>query len=104
MRTQARYHPYNRQRTTLQAATILVSSLRATSACLLCGVAGVAVAQDAAMSPPECRCRAPDGQMQSLGAVQCMTIVGRPTLVRCEMSTNTPYWNKVEGVEGCPDA
>ncbi len=56
------------------------------------------------MSPTECRCRAPDGQMQALGTVQCVTIVGRQSLVRCEMSTNTPYWNEVEGVEGCPDA
>ncbi len=64
----------------------------------------VAIAQDTAVSPTECRCRAPDGQMLALGTVQCVTIVGQQSLVRCEMSTNTPYWNRIEGVEGCPDA
>ena len=53
---------------------------------------------------PECKCRSPDGQMQDLGTVQCVDIVGRKYLVRCEMSTNTPYWKKVEGTSGCPDA
>ena len=53
---------------------------------------------------PECKCRSPDGQMQDLGTVQCVDIVGRKNLMRCEMSTNTPYWKKVEGTSGCPDA
>ncbi len=53
---------------------------------------------------PECKCRSPDGQMQDLGTVQCVDIVGRKNLVRCEMSTNTPYWKKVDGASGCPDA
>lgn len=53
---------------------------------------------------PDCKCRSPDGQMQSLGTVQCVDIVGRKNLMRCEMSTNTPYWKKLEGVSGCPDA
>ncbi len=53
---------------------------------------------------PECKCRSQDGQMQELGTVQCFDIVGHRNLVRCEMSTNTPYWKKVEGASGCPDA
>ena len=53
---------------------------------------------------PECKCRSPDGQMQDLGTVQCVDIVGRKNLMRCEMSTNTPYWKKIEGASGCPDA
>lgn len=66
-------------------------------------VAGLAMAQDQAAAP-DCQCRSPDGQMRDLGTVQCVDIVGRKSLVRCEMSTNTPYWKKVEGVAGCPDA
>lgn len=62
-------------------------------------------ATDPDLAPvPECQCRSPDGQMQDLGTVQCVDIVGRKNLVRCEMSTNTPYWKKVEGTSGCPDA
>ncbi len=52
----------------------------------------------------DCQCRAPDGQMKNLGTVQCVNIVGNKKLVRCEMSTNTPYWKDVEGAEGCPAA
>lgn len=63
----------------------------------------LAAAQDAA-APPDCKCRSPDGQMLPLGSVQCVSIVGRQSLVRCEMSTNTPYWKAIDGVEGCPDA
>lgn len=76
-------------------------SLKAAAALLILAAAGQVAAQDEA---PECRCRAPDGQMQNLGTVQCFDIVGRKNLVRCEMSTNTPYWKKVEGTSGCPDA
>ena len=74
---------------------------------LLMVVAGQAMAQatesDQATAP-ECKCRSPDGQMQDLGTVQCVDIVGRKNLMRCEMSTNTPYWKKVDGTSGCPDA
>ena len=52
----------------------------------------------------DCQCRAPDGQMLDLGTVECFDIVGHKKLVRCEMSTNTPYWKKVDGIEGCPTA
>jgi len=52
----------------------------------------------------DCRCRSPDGKLQELGTVQCFNIVGTDQLLRCEMSTNTPYWKKVDGVKGCPDA
>ena len=53
---------------------------------------------------PDCQCRAPGGLMQDLGTVACFDIVGNKRMVRCEMSTNTPYWKEVEGIEGCPDA
>ncbi len=53
---------------------------------------------------PDCQCRAPGGAMRDLGTVECVDIVGSKKLVRCEMSTNTPYWKSVEGAQGCPDA
>lgn len=62
---------------------------------------GCAFAQEA---KPECQCRSPDGSMKDIGAVQCFDIVGAQKLVRCEMSTNTPFWKKVDGVVGCPIA
>lgn len=52
----------------------------------------------------DCQCRAPDGQMRDLGSIECVNIVGRRKLVRCEMSTNTPYWKNIDGIEGCPSA
>ncbi len=80
------------------------TNLQALGAAILMMVgAGQVIAQDQAKAPA-CKCRSPDGQMQDLGTVQCVNIVGRNSLVRCEMSTNTPYWKKVEGVAGCPDA
>lgn len=81
---------------------------KAVGAVLLMVAAGQALAQSQTAPDqsiaPDCKCRSPDGQMQNLGTVQCVNIVGRNSLVRCEMSTNTPYWKKVEGVAGCPDA
>ena len=53
---------------------------------------------------PDCQCRVPGGAMRDLGTVVCVNIVGTQKLVRCEMSTNTPYWRNIEGVNGCPDA
>lgn len=70
-------------------------------------ITGQAMAQSAntdSGTAPECKCRSPDGQMQALGTVQCVDIAGRKNLVRCKMSTNTPYWKRVEGTSGCPDA
>lgn len=69
-------------------------------------VASFAVAQetDAQGIEPDCQCRAPDGQMRDLGTVECFDIVGHEKLVRCEMSTNTPYWKQLDGIEGCPTA
>ena len=55
-------------------------------------------------SSSDCQCRGPDGQMRDLGSVQCVDISGRPNLMRCVMSTNTPYWKKLDNVEGCPAA
>lgn len=59
----------------------------------------VATAQS---SKPDCQCRAPGGQMRDLGSVECVDIVGQKSLMICVMSTNTPYWKKVENSNGCP--
>ncbi|MFK7854968.1 MAG: hypothetical protein AB8B79_12675 [Granulosicoccus sp.] len=61
-------------------------------------------AQQTQATDTDCQCRAPDGQMKNLGTVECVDIVGNKSLVRCEMSTNTPYWKKIDGIEGCPAA
>lgn len=53
---------------------------------------------------PECQCRAPGGVMRDLGTIECVDIVGKRHLVVCDMSTNTPYWRKLEQSEGCPSA
>jgi hypothetical protein len=42
--------------------------------------------------------------MRNLGTVECVDITGEKYLVRCEMSTNTPYWRKIKGGSGCPAA
>ena len=68
---------------------------------LLITTSSVAFAQQ---PDQDCQCRAPGGLMQDLGTVACFDIVGNNRMVRCEMSTNTPYWKELEGVEGCPDA
>ncbi|NND89350.1 MAG: hypothetical protein HKN42_00700 [Granulosicoccus sp.] len=83
-----------------------ILTLRVHTACLAASlwlVSALAWGQDPLVAP-DCKCRAPDGQMRDLGTVQCVDIVGTRKLVRCEMSTNTPYWKTVDGVEGCPDA
>lgn len=53
---------------------------------------------------PDCQCRAPGGVMRNLGTVECVDVVGHRYLVVCEMSTNTPYWKKLEGSDDCPSA
>lgn len=52
--------------------------------------------------PPDCQCRAPDGNRLDLGTITCVSIGTRNYLVRCEMSTNTPYWRRLDGDAGCP--
>ena len=79
----------------------------ATAACaLLLGIAGPVfgadVAPDAGASPPECRCRVPGGGLTDLGTVACFELGGAPVAMRCEMSTNTPYWRRIDGPAGCP--
>jgi hypothetical protein len=64
-------------------------------------ISAAAIAQS---SKVDCQCRAPGGTMRDLGYVECVDIVGTQHLVRCVMSTNTPYWKKLEGVDGCPAA
>lgn len=62
----------------------------------------------AAEPPPECRCRAPGGGQRDLGTVECFEIGARAVVMRCEMSTNTPYWKPMDGRDrhdaegGCP--
>ena len=54
--------------------------------------------------PPDCQCRDPEGERRDLGTVACVDISGTSWLVRCEMSTNTPYWRRLGGEAGCPSA
>ena len=72
-------------------------------------VAGAAAADsradsgaDSGAASPDCRCRSPDGGQRDLGAVECVTIGRSRYLVRCEMSTNTPYWRRLRDRAGCP--
>lgn len=51
---------------------------------------------------PECRCRDPNGESRDLGTVACVRIGSSDYLVRCEMSTNTPYWKRLDEEAGCP--
>lgn len=73
---------------------------------LLLGLGGMQVAAepfDPSGGPdPDCWCRDADGERRELGSLSCVTITGRQYLVRCEMSTNTPYWKRVGPGEGCP--
>ncbi len=82
-----------------------MSNTRATSALILwiCGAAHV-MADTTTAAEVLCQCRDPDGKRRDIGTVDCFSIGGRPTLLRCDMSTNTPYWKKVESVQGCPTA
>ena len=54
--------------------------------------------------PPECKCRTPDGELRNLGTELCMTISGQPARMRCEMSTNTPFWKPLDTAGGCAPA
>ncbi|MEE9322729.1 MAG: hypothetical protein V3U76_19965 [Granulosicoccus sp.] len=55
-----------------------------------------------AQTDPDCQCRDPNGVMRDLGTVECVDVTGRQYLVRCEMSTNTPYWRRTNNNDGCP--
>ena len=57
---------------------------------------------DAAAPPPECRCRVPGGELTDLGTVACFELGGTAVAMRCEMSTNTPYWRRVDAPAECP--
>jgi len=51
---------------------------------------------------PDCQCRDPTGTLRDLGTLACVPIGTSRYLVRCEMSTNTPYWRRVGDDPGCP--
>lgn len=85
----------------ITAARRPLSQLGSAIACSLLLISSAALAQQ---SDPDCQCRAPGGEMRNLGTVECVNIVGTLKLVRCEMSTNTPFWKDLEGIQGCPDA
>jgi len=68
----------------------------------LINVIGIAGAQP--KTDTDCQCRDSTGSMQNLGTVVCVNITGTDYLVRCEMSQNTPYWNRVNDESGCPMA
>lgn len=72
-------------------------SLRTLAACC-CFTTLVALAD---VPEPDCQCRAPDGNPRGLGTVECVTITGHRYLVRCEMSSNNPYWRRLLDSEGC---
>ena len=55
-----------------------------------------------APADPDCRCRDPDGESRELGTVTCVRIGRTDYRVRCEMSTNTPYWRRLDESGGCP--
>ena len=61
----------------------------------------VTAAPLAADGEPECRCRDPNGEQRDLGTVACVRIGSSDYLVRCEMSTNTPYWRRLDDDAGC---
>jgi len=54
--------------------------------------------------PPDCQCRAPQGGMRNVGTVLCITVGTSPVMVRCEMSTNTPFWKPLGDGGGCAPA
>jgi hypothetical protein len=62
-------------------------------------VVGTAVANQTDIN---CQCRDPHGIRVDLGTVECVNITGTKYLVRCEMSTNTPYWRRLNEQGGCP--
>lgn len=71
---------------------------------LLVAFALLPLSVGSALADPDCRCRAPDGEPRELGTVECVSITGSAYLVRCEMSTNTPYWRRLSDEAGCPAA
>ena len=68
----------------------------ALAAAILASAAALASVPD-----PDCQCRDPGGERRDLGTVECVSIAGTPYLVRCEMSTNTPYWRRLRDEAGC---
>ncbi len=60
-------------------------------------ISAIAIAE---VPPIECECRDQTGNMRSIGFVECISINGIQHLVRCEMSTNTPYWSRLTD-NGC---
>ena len=64
-------------------------------------IAGPALAD---APPPDCQCRTPDGELRNLGTELCVTIAGQPARMRCEMSTNTPFWKPLGDGGGCAPA
>jgi len=55
-------------------------------------------------SPPDCRCRLPGGELRDIGTVTCLTVSTTPVMMRCEMSTNTPFWKPLGDGSGCNPA
>jgi len=77
----------------------------AASTAMLVAVLAVAAPSTAALAAdgdPDCRCRDPQGERRDLGTVTCVRIGRGDYLVRCEMSTNTPYWRRLDDRPGCP--
>ena len=73
---------------------------------LVAALTALLVAGGAAATAPDvdCQCRDPHGERRDLGTVECVDIAGTAYLVRCEMSTNTPYWRRLRDAAGCTPA
>jgi len=87
---------------TAKATRMSRSSQAASLICLSILLTSASYAGFVEPSDTDCQCRAPTGDMKNLGTIECVNVTGQQYLVRCEMSMNTPYWNKLEDVEGCP--
>ncbi len=88
--------------TTVNRKAVIAAALAV--ACSVSVSLALAQSLDTESIVADCQCPAPDDQMRDLGTIECVDTVGRKKLVRCEMSTNTPYWNNIDGIEGCPAA
>lgn len=81
---------------------LLVMALRVSLACGILGLAAASAQADTTPpAPHDCQCRAPGGERRDLGSIACVEIDGRPALVRCQMSMNTPFWKRLGFANGC---
>lgn len=80
----------------------MIKTIRVSVSTLAMILAMGVAAETSQGSGPLCQCRDRDGQRRDLGSVDCFDISGKQSLFRCEMSTNTPYWKRIDKQDGCP--